>query len=101
MRLRIENNWLGIKITEAELNQLIDGQPLSINALLKVNLAPVNGPSKLLLKENVLDFSIGTEDLNALMAMGKNRAGLSLQFDELVALLQVDIRSDSRPMCRL
>jgi len=100
MRLRIENNWLGFKITETELNQLINGEPLSINALLKVNLFPVNGPSRLLLKDKVLDFSISVEDVNTLMAMGKNRTGLSLQFDELVVLLQVDIRSDSRPMCR-
>ncbi len=101
MRLRIEDGTLGFKMTEAELNQLVDGQPLCIHALLTVNLIPLQtGESDLVFKEGVLDLLLGPQHLGTLVDIGKNRAGVSIEFSDLTAVLQVDIRSDNRVPCQ-
>lgn len=100
MRLRIEDRVLGFKITEPELNALLEGQTLSIQSMMTVRLIPLQeGKSDLALHGQALDFLLGPQHLNTLVDIGKNRQGIAIELGTLTVILQVDIRSDSREPC--
>lgn len=105
MNIKITEDSLTFKISEAELNILLAGLPLERKIKIgsddfTMAVTPCSSESALTpvlnRAEASLSLHIGMMDVQKLSVMGKNRDGLSAQADGLNVYLQVDVRKDSR-----
>ena len=96
MNIKIEEQNIRFKITEEELNQLLSGAQLEINALIFVRIIPKG--SDVLVKHNngEIVLTVPKQNLVELMDMGKSQSGLKMKQGDLSLSLQVDVRKDSR-----
>ncbi|MCF6344025.1 MAG: hypothetical protein L3J15_05020 [Devosiaceae bacterium] len=111
MKVRIEEDNIIYKISQAELDALLDGQDLQVKLKLldKSFIAAIKGQlsdsfmqSELVLGEDEVNLNllISQEKVQELSDLGRNKAGLSFNVDELNISLQVDLRSDNRQPLR-
>lgn len=108
MNVKIAENAVTFKITEEELDVLLNGQTLEkIVPMAASDFAMVIDPAgensdvplKLIFghNESRLILCTSPEQIRTLAAMGKSREGLSCHWNGLDIALQVDVRADSRP----
>ncbi len=111
MKVRIEENNIIYKISQAELNSLLAGQDLQVKlklldksfiAAIKVQSSDNFMQPELVLGEDEVNLNllISQEKVQELLDLGRNKAGLSFNVDELNISLQVDLRSDNRQPLR-
>ena len=108
MDIKISEKTVTFKITEEELNILLNGQPLKKNVLIAANdfvmaidLADESAdvPLRLILDRDgsCLILRTSIEQIRKLVEMGKSREGLFCNWSELDISLQVDVRANSHP----
>lgn len=119
MNVKISENSVTFKITEAELNHLLTGTALEQKIMIGgndfVTIIDPNPreyfedhinfqqtPLKLILdrSESCLMLCTAVDEIRKLSDMGKDRDGLSARINDLDVFLQVDVRKDSRPKKR-
>lgn len=107
MNLRIKNKNLCFKITEEELNTLIDHKCLNIKICfpdkeLIIMINPQGREPSMEAKlthdqnETYLNLLVPPEKIIELSDIGRNKKGIETTIDDLSISLQVDIRADSR-----
>ena len=98
MNVRIEERNLRFKISEEELEILLNGGALKVEAMIVAQIKPIDNGDDISVNydEAGLVLSVPKPKLLELSAMGKSRDGLSVKQGDLSLSLQVDIRKDSR-----
>ena len=107
MKVRIENQNIRFKITEEELNQLLDGHGLHIRMSFfdrdfVVNINPNEQDEMMELKlihdqnDGYLCLLVSPSYIQNLSDMGRSRKGLEHKTADLFVSLQVDVRADTR-----
>jgi len=104
MNIKFSSQSVIFKISEVELKQLIGGIPLNETVIVperKISflIEPVNSlKDEFSIDENFVVFlRVPEKKLQELENMGKDRDGVCIVQDGLTILLQVDVRSDTRP----
>jgi hypothetical protein len=107
MNVKIKDGAFQFKITEEELNTLLNGQciHMEVKVMDKALVVTINPRSRESIVTSKLVVDDGDVYLNLLLPplkiqelsdMGRSRAGLEQQVGDLSATLQVDLRADSR-----
>ncbi|AGH97665.1 hypothetical protein [Micavibrio aeruginosavorus] len=112
MNVKISGNSITFKISEFELNALIEQGVITQETRFDTGVfvtriifpADDNADPIKFLVSNVpdggacidLSFGVTHKDISFLSAIGKNREGLSMKSGNIDVTLQVDIRKDSR-----
>lgn len=108
MNIKLSTGEVAFKISESELSDLLEGRSILLRLetgpyILAGEIRPDNDRAQLALdlapKENGLCIGLGAPSsvLRTLAQMGKNREGISFQAGAIKIVLQVDVRTDTRP----
>ncbi len=98
MNVRIEDQNLRFKISEEELEILLNGGDLKAEAMIVAQIKPSDSGDDISVNNDGagLVLNVPKPKLLELSGMGKSRDGLSVKLGDLSLSLQVDIRKDSR-----